>query len=76
MRAAMPTVTAFVDALRDTGLTDNETLREGLQHGGFWASEGGEEIGKRGEWEEGVQPVLSDAAESRLADLWWKRRNG
>ena len=23
--------------------------------------------------EQGVTPVLSDAAEARLADLWWKR---
>lgn len=25
---------------------------------------------------QGVTPVLSDAAESRLADLWWQRAQG
>ena len=73
LRAAMPTVTAFVDAFRDAGLTNNDAIREGMRNGGFYAREGGHTIGKRIDWEEGVQPVLSMEAEARILDLQWKR---
>lgn len=73
MRAAMPEATAFVDAFRAAGLTDNDALKRGLQEGGFHARENGHEIGKRAEWGKGVTPVLSYEAEKRLADLWWQR---
>lgn len=57
MRAAMPEVTAFVDACRDRGMTDNETLRQGMQDGSFSACEGGQEVGRQASFE----PVLDEA---------------
>lgn len=75
MRAVMPEVAAFVDAFRDAGLTDDEAIKRGRREGGFHARENGHSIGKPIEWESGVQPVLPLEAESRLADLWWKRGN-
>lgn len=73
MRAAMPESAAIVDAFRSAGLTDNEAIKRGMQEGGFYAHENGQEVGKRIDWKQGVTPVLSFEAEKRLADLWWKR---
>ena len=41
----MPTITAFVDAFRAAGLTDNAALKRGLADGTFNASEGGSSVG-------------------------------
>jgi len=76
MRELMPECAAIVDAFRAAGLTDNEAIKRGMREGGFHASEAGYEIGKRIDWEKGVQPVLSFEAEKRLADLWWRKAQG
>lgn len=53
MRESMPTVAAIVDDLRAAFGVDgiNGRIREGLRgSGGFWASEGGRQIGSRSEY--------------------------
>lgn len=48
MRQVMPECSAFVDAFRDAGLTDDATIKAGLQDGSCWFAEAGHYIGKPG----------------------------
>lgn len=73
LRALMPESAAIVDAFRSAGLTDNAAIKAGMQYGGFYVVEAGHEVGTRSTDGQGVTPVLSYAAEKRLADLWWER---
>ena len=75
LRDLMPEAAAIVDAFRDAGLTDNDAIRQGMRHGGFYAAEGGRSVGKQSD-EVGVTPVLSFEAEKRIADVWWRREQG
>ena len=47
MRESMPGVTAFIDSMRETFGAEaiNQSMRQGLQTGDFWASEGAQMIG-------------------------------
>lgn len=77
MRALMPQITAFVDALRERGMTDNATLAAGLKQGTFWARENGQSMGNPApSTETAVEPVTSLAAETRLLDMRWVREQG
>jgi len=70
MRAAMPHITEFIDALRAAGMLDDDTLRSSLRAGTFYASENGYEVGVR-QTVVAVQPTLSMEAEGRLLDREW-----
>ena len=62
---AHPDLRAFAAALHQAGMID------GLRGARLRPADA-----PRPENLQGVTPVLSDAAESRLADLWWQRSEG
>lgn len=62
MREAMPTVTAWIDAMRGAFGADAVTgwIREGLDAGAFYATENGHQVGV---------PIVAPAHAVSLADM-------
>lgn len=79
MREAMPVCCAFVDAMRDAGLTDDATIKAGLKNGRCWFMENGNFIGQPGARErseqESARAIKGDALQtSAVPELTFKGR--
>lgn len=80
MTCAEDNQAAFRSAFRKAVGAEGQAFAKALFDAGLINGLRGARIGPLGATcpagEVGVCPVLSDAAESRLADLWWKREQG